>query len=875
MATIAERNIIFKIQADTANARKGVEKISKDVTGLNGIVRQATANFASLAAFDVAGRITGGLKSIADQSIRLAINSEQTNVAFETFLGSAQKAAEVVAQLKQFSALTPFEPEQVLQAGKALLAFGVAAEDLEPTLKAVGDLSAGTGKDFNELAVIFGKAKTQGVLFAEDINQLTESGIPVIQEFAKQLGVSEGAVKKLASEGKISFSNLEQAFQDLTSEGGRFFDLTAKQSQTVGGRISTLVGNFNSLLESIGTGLLPTFGRLVDLFSILTREVKNYTDVKLSDQIENERIELNSLVLSITDVNVGEEERGKLIDQLNKKFPDFLANIDQENISNATLATRLAEVNTQLVNQIILQRQIESIKEQAARVADAQQEAIRQESFVTQDLVKANDLLNNSLDFTNKTQEERIRLTILALAKTAEFREGGNVSNLPVNEAARIIKRLKEDLGALNNAESRATKANEVLTDLQKERIRLEAEFGIEIKATTEETNTNTKAVKDLTKAEEKLAAARKKREEGLENDAFLENAKRTVEFRKQQAEDAKEEEKRGKEQIKAADELAKKRKEAGEAEQQRAKEFIDNLQDIKFAGDIAAAEFDEQQEAQIQSLDEIIAKEDELQAKRQANAQKAIETTIKTTNAVLDIAKDALDIEIGLLDARIDAQQERISAAVKVAERGNAELLQSEEDRLIALTNAREKAAERQAQIAQIQAAANQLVAVSQGVVAVTKAFAEGNIFTGIATSAALAIQVAAIIASINNSANSVQGFADGTEFVQGPGGSRTDSINARLSRGERVVPAHINSKYYDALNEFQYATPKADIMNDLLKGGGRGSTTDMSVVEGQLMQMNERLDSLEMNVSLDQDGFSASLQKFQTKQTRKNKLL
>ena len=246
----------------------------------------------------------------------------------------------------------------------------------------------------------------------------------------------------------------------------------------------------------------------------------------------------------------------------------------------------------------------------------------------------------------------------------------------------------------------------------------------------------------------------------------------------------------------------------------------------------------------------------------------------MQTTNAVLDIARGALQTEIELLDARIEAQQERISAAVKVAERGNAELLQSEEDRLIALTNAREKAAERQARIAQIEAAANQLVAVSQGIVAVTKGFTE-NIFVGIATSAALAIQVAAIIASINNSANSVQGFADGTEFVHGAGGSRSDSIPARLSRGERVVPAHINSKYYNALNEFQYATPKADIMADLLNGGGRGNTTDMSVVEGQLMQMNERLDSLEMNVSLDADGFNARLQKFQTKQTRKNKLL
>jgi len=868
MATIAERNIIFKIQADTANARKGVEKISKDVTGLNGIVRQATANFASLAAFDVAGRITGGLKSIADQSIRLAINSEQTNVAFETFLGSAQKAAEVVAQLKQFSALTPFEPEQVLQAGKALLAFGVAAEDLEPTLKAVGDLSAGTGKDFNELAVIFGKAKTQGVLFAEDINQLTESGIPVIQEFAKQLGVSEGAVKKLASEGKISFSNLEQAFQDLTSEGGRFFDLTAKQSQTVGGRISTLVGNFNELLTVIGTALLPVIGGLVDTFGSFVGLARDLIVLSPSEEIEKEQLQLNILVDELTDANTSEARRNQLIGEIQKEYPNFLKNIDAETVSNEELRDALNEGNKAFAARIALQIEQDRLDDAKANRAAQTRDAIIAENRLREAL--------NKVIIENNLQEKVTSTTLQGRLQDVRNAIGGDEKQIAT---IKVLNGLERFLGDERERQGIFTKdvvsADEQLEETRKRLKPILEIFNNTFRDESEAVNTAIKSVKDLNEEEEKLAAARKKREEGLENDAFLENAKRTVEFRKQQAEDAKEEEKRGKEQIKAADELAKKRKEAGEAEQQRAKEFIDNQQDIKFAGDIAAAEFDEQQEAQIQSLDEIIAKEDELQAKRQANAQKAIETTIKTTNAVLDIAKDALDIEIGLLDARIDAQQERISAAVKVAERGTAELLQSEEDRLIALTNAREKAAERQAQIAQIQAAANQLVAVSQGVVAVTKAFSEGNIFTGIATSAALAIQVAAIIASINNSANSVQGFADGTEFVQGAGGSRTDSINARLSRGERVVPAHINSKYYDALNEFQYATPKADIMNELLKGGGRGSTTDMSVVEGQLMQMNERLGSLEMNVSLDQDGFSASLQKFQTKQTRKNKLL
>ena len=74
---------------------------------------------------------------------------------------------------------------------------------MEPKIRRgrVGDIAAGTNQDFNELAVVFGKAKVQGRLFGEDINQLTGRGIPIIGEFAKQFGVAEGEVKKLVSEG--------------------------------------------------------------------------------------------------------------------------------------------------------------------------------------------------------------------------------------------------------------------------------------------------------------------------------------------------------------------------------------------------------------------------------------------------------------------------------------------------------------------------------------------------------------------------------------------------------------------------------------------------------------------------------------------------
>ena len=268
---MAVKNVIFRLQAETGKLRSELEQIKKQVAGIGNTADDVKKEFNGLTGTikKVGGALAGlaigrEILNFGKSAIQAAADFESLEIAFTTFLGSSQEAERVLKNLEDFSVSTPFTPEQVQNAGKALLAFGVEVDNLEPSLQKIGDLSAGTGKDFNELAVIFGKAKVQGTLFAEDINQLTEAGIPVIQEFAKQLGVSEGEVKKLGSEGQINFSNLEQAFTDLTSEGGKFFNLTNALSQSTAGRISTLEGNFGQLKRQIGEGLLPVFEFLVD-----------------------------------------------------------------------------------------------------------------------------------------------------------------------------------------------------------------------------------------------------------------------------------------------------------------------------------------------------------------------------------------------------------------------------------------------------------------------------------------------------------------------------------------------------------------------------------------------------------------------------------
>lgn len=190
------------------------------------------------------------------KGVKLAADMQSTSVAFETMLGSAESAQKVLGQLQKLGAQTPFEFPELANAGRMLIAFGESATTVAETLRRVGDVSSGVQAPIGEIAELYGKARVQGTLFAEDINQLTGRGIPIIQEFAKQLGVSQGQVKKLASEGKITFPMLEAAFVSLTSQGGQFFGMMEKQSKTFNGVWSTLTDSINMGLADVGKPLM-------------------------------------------------------------------------------------------------------------------------------------------------------------------------------------------------------------------------------------------------------------------------------------------------------------------------------------------------------------------------------------------------------------------------------------------------------------------------------------------------------------------------------------------------------------------------------------------------------------------------------------------
>lgn len=205
--------------------------------------------------------------------VQLAADAEQTKIAFTTFLGSAQKADDLLRDLAGFAAATPFEMPELKDSAQKLLAFGVSADQILPVMRSLGDLAAGTGQPVSELADLYGKMGVQGRLQMEDINQLTGRGIPIIQELAKQFGVSESEVRTLVETGQVAFPNLQQALVDLTGQGGKFGGLMEAQSQSLSGRWSTLKDTIGQGALQIGQALAEGF----DMTAII-EQITNMTN---------------------------------------------------------------------------------------------------------------------------------------------------------------------------------------------------------------------------------------------------------------------------------------------------------------------------------------------------------------------------------------------------------------------------------------------------------------------------------------------------------------------------------------------------------------------------------------------------------------------
>lgn len=270
----------FKDAAQTVVKQSATARKSMESTVLQSqAFRRQLRGFAGDIISSITGAVGGlGALNTVVSGIRLASQVEDAQAEFEVLLKSGDRAKDMVKDIRKFAAETPFETPELTKATKALISFGVAAEDVLPILRSVGDVSAGINQPISEIADIFGKAKVQGRLFMEDINQLQGRGIPVLRELAKVTGKSEADMRAFVEGGGANFQQLEQIFRNLTKEGGDFFNMMEKRSKTLSGLFSTLTDDLNTLRMEIGREVAELFHlkEVMGLVSTATQAATNW-----------------------------------------------------------------------------------------------------------------------------------------------------------------------------------------------------------------------------------------------------------------------------------------------------------------------------------------------------------------------------------------------------------------------------------------------------------------------------------------------------------------------------------------------------------------------------------------------------------------------
>ena len=287
---MAEDKVKVSIDGDSSGFNKAADqaqsKIGKLLSSVGGL------KTVMVGAFTAIGVAVG---SLIKGSIQSAAALQDTRVQFEVLTGSVEQANIALQQLQTFSASTPFQFEDVANAGRILLSFGFAADDLTNKLQKIGDVAAASGSELKEIALIYGQVSAAGKLTGERLLQLQERGINIGPALAKSLGVGEKAVRDLVSKGKVDFEVFEKAFASLSEEGGFAFSGLDKQSKTLNGSISTMKDNWEIVSQNLGSLFLPVAVKTVEALTAIAQAVNSLISAESAQDIAGGLVDQISL----------------------------------------------------------------------------------------------------------------------------------------------------------------------------------------------------------------------------------------------------------------------------------------------------------------------------------------------------------------------------------------------------------------------------------------------------------------------------------------------------------------------------------------------------------------------------------------------------
>ncbi len=323
-----------RLQSSDLNGKK-FEKIAAEVKRLNtalteaqtklqvatGQVGVSNASVKNLQAAETSTRNMASYTNVLIQrwitynaltsTINFAKNIRDTTAEFElqrvslgALIQDAERANQLFEQIKTAAVESPFEIKDLVTYTKQLAAYGFETEELFDTMNSLADVSAGIGVGMDRIILAYGQVAAKGHLAGTELKQFTEAGIALVPLLAEKFTELQGQVVTTAevydmiSNKEVTFGNVEQVFDDLTSAGGRFYDMQKIQAQTLSGMYSNLKDSISIAYDEMGR---DNRGTLVDVIKLVKTLWENWETVY--DTLKVVGIGYGSLVVSTKVLN--------------------------------------------------------------------------------------------------------------------------------------------------------------------------------------------------------------------------------------------------------------------------------------------------------------------------------------------------------------------------------------------------------------------------------------------------------------------------------------------------------------------------------------------------------------------------------------------
>lgn len=254
---------VRRVGDDLETVSKQSKKATSGIKGFADKCNKMTRALSTIAAVQLGSVFTGmagGILNMGIASVQAAAQMRQYEIAFQTMLKSAEAGTQMLRDLQQFAAETPFDVPGVVSAGQQLMAFGFKAEEIIPMLTNLGDAASGLGlgtEGVSRLAYALGQMQTSGKLNAQDMMQLTSAGISAWDMLAQAAGKTVAEMKDLCSKGAIDSKAAVQTI--VAGMNDQFGGMMAKTSDEVAGLLANIEETAGNTSAAVGKYLTEAF----------------------------------------------------------------------------------------------------------------------------------------------------------------------------------------------------------------------------------------------------------------------------------------------------------------------------------------------------------------------------------------------------------------------------------------------------------------------------------------------------------------------------------------------------------------------------------------------------------------------------------------